>query len=194
MRAEAEEKESLRKMIKEEVGSNPFSDLFGVTMKSNAWELCGECILDTIEEKGIDLSQLGAVGALSPAGVPLVGCCMAAGRKRGLYFDGFSMDFVYPSLKGPPVDEENVVLVDAWISDLGYIQTSSLVTLTQKQELELDWSIVEEKGARVLAVASLVAGSDGGQIPAELDLRDVNTGEANTVPFAYCFSKKSLEA
>ncbi len=188
-----EEREELKKALKGEVKGNPFSDLFAVTMSSKTWEICGEGILDALEERGVDLSKVGAVGALSPAGVPLVGCCMAAAKKRGLTFDGFSMDFVYPSLKGPSVEGKNVVLIDAWISDLGYIQTSSLVTLTEHQELELDWSIVKDAGAHVLAVASLVAGSEEGRIPEDLDLKDVNTGEEKRVPFAYTFCKKSLE-
>lgn len=194
MKASHEEKESLRKMLKEGVAGNPFSDLFEATLSSEGWLLCGDCILDAVEERGIDLSKVGAIGALTPAGMPLVGCCMAAGRARGLYFDGFFMDFVYPSLKGPSVDGKNVVLVDAWISDLGYIQTSSLVTLTRRQELELDWSIVKDKRARILAVVSLVAGSEEEEFPENLDLKDVNTGEINAVAFAYAFSKKSLEA
>lgn len=194
MKVLPEEKENLRKMLKGEVGENPFSDLFGVTMRAEAQLLCGSCILDALEEKRIDLTKVGSIGALSPAGVPLVGCCMAAGRERGLSFDGFSMDFVYPSLKGPSVDGKDVVLVDAWISDLGYIQTSSLITLTQRQELELDWSIVKESKANILAISSLVAGSEAEKIPDSLDLRDINTREISTVPFAYAFSKKSLEA
>ncbi|MBO6003928.1 MAG: orotate phosphoribosyltransferase [Aeriscardovia sp.] len=184
----------LRAMLKEEVGSNPFSDLFGVTMSAQGGILCGRAVLGALERRGIDLSKIGAVGALSPAGVPLAMCCLEAGKERGLRIDAFSMDFVYPSLKGPSVQGRDVVLVDAWISDLGYIQTSSLITLTERQELELDWSIVRESGAHILAVSSLMAGSGEVEIPSELELKDVNTGSAETVPFAYAFSKKDIEA
>ena len=190
---EDEEKSILKTMLKEAVGSNPFSDLFGITMSDKGCLLCGRAVLDALEKSGIDLAMVGAIGALSPSGVPLAMCCIVAARERGLSVDAFSMDFVYPSLKGPRVDGKDVVLVDAWISDLGYIQTSSLVTLTEHQELELDWSIVKDAGAHVLAVASLVAGSEEGQIPEDLDLKDVNTGEEKRVPFAYAFCKKSLE-
>ena len=190
---EDEEKNILKTMLKEAVGSNPFSDLFGVTMSDKGCLLCGRAVLDALEKSGIDLAMVGAIGALSPSGVPLAMCCMAAARERGLSADAFSMDFVYPSLKGPRVDGKDVVLVDAWISDLGYIQTSSLVTLTERQELELDWSIVREAGAHILAIASLVAGSGEEEPPAQLELKDVNTGEAESMPFAYAFSKKDLE-
>ncbi|MBR6439776.1 MAG: orotate phosphoribosyltransferase [Aeriscardovia sp.] len=188
-----ENMECLKAMLREEVGSNPFSDLFGVTMSAKGWSLCGRAVLSALERSGLDLARIGAVGALSPAGVPLVMCCVAAAKERGLSMDAFSMDFVYPSLKGPKVDGRDVVLVDAWISDLGYIQTSSLITLTERQELELDWSIVRDSGAHILAVASLVAGSGAEEIPEELELKDVNTGAAEFVPFAYAFSKKDLE-
>lgn len=190
---EDEEKNILKTMLKEAVGSNPFSDLFGVTMSDKGCLLCGRAVLDALEKSGIDLAMVGAIGALSPSGVPLAMCCMAAAIERGLSVGAFSMDFVYPSLKGPRVDGKDVVLVDAWISDLGYIQTSSLVTLTERQELELDWSIVREAGAHILAIASLVAGSGEEEPPAQLELKDVNTGEAESMPFAYAFSKKDLE-
>lgn len=190
---EDEEKNILKTMLKEVVGSNPFSDLFGVTMSDKGCLLCGRAVLDALEKSGIDLAMVGAIGALSPSGVPLAMCCMAAARERGLSVDAFSMDFVYPSLKGPRVDGKDVVLVDAWISDLGYIQTSSLITLTERQELELDWSIVREAGAHILAIASLVAGSGEEEPPAQLELKDVNTGGAQSMPFAYAFSKKDLE-
>lgn len=193
MTGEDEGREKLRFMLKEAVGSNPFSDLFGVTMSAKGCDLCGKAVLSALERSGIDLAKVGAVGALSPSGVPLAMCAMAAARERGLSMDAFSMDFVYPSLKGPRVDGRDVVLVDAWISDLGYIQTSSLVTLTERQELELDWSIVREAGAHILAVASLVAGSGEEDLPSQLELKDVNTGGAEFVPFAYAFSKKDLE-
>ena len=183
----------LRFMLKEAVGSNPFSDLFGVTMSAKGCDLCGKAVLSALERSGIDLAKVGAVGALSPSGVPLAMCCMAAARERGLSMDAFSMDFVYPSLKGPRVDGKDVVLVDAWIGDLGYIQTSSLVTLTERQELELDWSIVREAGAHILAIASLIAGSGEEEPPAQLELKDVNTGGTESMPFAYAFSKKDLE-
>ena len=193
MTDEDEGREELRALLKGAVGSNPFSDLFSVTMSAKGWGLCGKAVLSSLEKIGIDLARVGAVGALSPSGVPLAMCCMAAAKERGLSMDAFSMDFVYPSLKGPRVDGKDVVLVDAWISDLGYIQTSSLVTLTERQELELDWSIVREAGAHILAVASLVAGSGGEEPPLQLELKDANTGGAEFVPFACAFSKKDLE-
>lgn len=193
MTDEDEGREKLKAALKKAVGSNPFSDLFSVTMDSGEWKACGRAVLGAIEGSGIDLKRVQALGALSPAGMPLVMCCLGAAEEKGLCIDGFSMDFVYPSLKGPDVTGKDVVMVDAWISDLGYIQTSSLITLTRRQQLELDWSIVKDAGAHILAVASLVAGSSNQEPPRELELKDVNTGEGEFVPFVYAFSKKDVE-
>lgn len=70
------------------------------------------------------------------------------------------MDFVYPSIKGPSIAGKRVVLIDSWLSEKSYVQTSSLVTLRNGNELSLDFSVVENEGAKVLAVTSLIGGVD----------------------------------
>ena len=44
--------------------------------------------------------------------------------------------------------------VEKW----AYVQTSSLVTLRNGNELSLDFGVVEQLGAQVVAIASLVGG------------------------------------
>ena len=92
--------------------------------------------------------------------MPLVSAMIQAAASRGEDLDGFVMDFVYPSIKGPSIAGKRVVLIDSWLSEKSYVQTSSLVTLRNGNELSLDFSVVENEGAKVLAVASLIGGVD----------------------------------
>ena len=48
MTGEDEGREKLRFMLKEAVGSNPFSDLFGVTMSAKGCDLCGKAVLSAL--------------------------------------------------------------------------------------------------------------------------------------------------
>ena len=52
------------------------------------------------------------------------------------------------------------MLLDSWLSEKSYVQTSSLVTLRNGNELSLDFSVVKNEGAEVLAIASLIGGVD----------------------------------
>ena len=61
--------------------------------------------------------------------------------------------------------DRRVMLLDAWLSEKSYVQTSSLVTLRNGNELSLDFGVVEQLGAQVVAITSLVGG--GGRRPAE---------------------------
>lgn len=83
-----------------------------------------------------------------------------AAASRGEDLDGFVMDFVYPSIKGPSIKGKRVVLLDSWLSEKSYVQTSSLVTLRNGNELSLDFGVVEHEGAKVVAIASLIGGVD----------------------------------
>ena len=46
--------------------------------------------------------------------------------------------------------------MDAWLSEKSFVQTSSLVTLRHGNELNLDFSILQNEGAELLAITSLV--------------------------------------
>ena len=81
-----------------------------------------------------------------------------AAASRGQALNAFVMDFVYPSIKGPSIEGKRVILLDAWLSQKSYVQTSSLVTLRKGNELSLDCSIIRRQGAEPLAIASLVGG------------------------------------
>lgn len=108
----------------------------------------------------------------------MVSAMIQAAASRGEDLDGFVMDFVYPSIKGPSIEGRRVVLLDAWLSEKSYVQTSSLVTLRNGNELSLDFGIVEQLGAKVVAIASLVGGG-------AKDINVVNpyTGDEQTLPF-----------
>lgn len=73
----------------------------------------------------------------------MVSAMIQAAASRGEDLDGFVMDFVYPSIKGPSIEGRRVVLLDAWLSEKSYVQTSSLVTLRNGNELSLDFGIVD---------------------------------------------------
>lgn len=100
------------------------------------------------------------------------------------------MDFVYPSIKGPSIAGKRVVLIDSWLSEKSYVQTSSLVTLRNGNELSLDFSVVENEGAKVLAVASLIGGVD----MVALTIKVINpvTSEESELPFVEVFKESEL--
>ena len=138
----------------------PFSELSSVLFDHRGASIVGHILLDTLEEAGYSVDDFDAVGALTAAAVPLVSAMIQAAASRGEDLDGFVMDFVYPSIKGPSIAGKRVVLIDSWLSEKSYVQTSSLVTLRNGNELSLDFSVVENEGAKVLAVASLIGGVD----------------------------------
>ena len=124
------------------------------------------------------------------AAVPLVSAMIQAAASRGEDLDGFVMDFVYPSIKGPSIAGKRVVLIDSWLSEKSYVQTSSLVTLRNGNELSLDFSVVENEGAKVLAVASLIGGVD--MVDPTIKVINPVTSEESELPFVEVFKESEL--
>ena len=151
-----EPREQLATLLKEHVVGRPFSELAVVTFDHRAATVMGHVLIDALEDAGYSIDDFDAVGALTAASVPMVSAMIQAAASRGEDLDGFVMDFVYPSIKGPSIEGRRVVLLDAWLSEKSYVQTSSLVTLRNGNELSLDFGIVEQLGAKVVAIASLV--------------------------------------
>ena len=148
-------RERLERMVRADITGKPFSELTAVTYDHEGAELAGHVMLDTLEEHGFSI-DFDAVGALTVAAIPLVSAVIHAAASRGQAVNGFVMDFVYPSVKGPSVEGQRVILLDAWLSEKSFVQTSSLVTLRHGNELNLDFAVLKSCGARLLAIASLV--------------------------------------
>lgn len=153
-------RDQLKTLLKTELDGKPFCELSAVTFDHRGAAIAGHILLDTLEEQGYSVDDFDAVGALTAAAVPLVTSMILAAASRGEDLDGFVMDFVYPSIKGPSIKDKRVILVDSWLSEKSYVQTSSLVTLRNGNELSLDFGIVEHEGAQVVAVGSLIGGVD----------------------------------
>lgn len=149
-------RERLERMVRADINGKPFSELTAVTYDHEGAELAGHVMLDTLEEHGFSIDDFDAVGALTVAAIPLVSAVMHAAASRGQAVNGFVMDFVYPSVKGPSVEGQRVILLDAWLSEKSFVQTSSLVTLRDGNELNLDFAVLRSCGARLLAIAALV--------------------------------------
>ena len=144
-------------------------------------------LIDALEDAGYSIDDFDAVGALTAASVPMVSAMIQAAASRGEDLDGFVMDFVYPSIKGPSIEGRRVVLLDAWLSEKSYVQTSSLVTLRNGNELSLDFGIVEQLGAKVVAIASLVGGG-----AKDINVVNPSTGDEQTLPFIQVFDESEL--
>ncbi|KFI59018.1 orotate phosphoribosyltransferase [Bifidobacterium gallicum] len=167
-----------------------FSELYPVTLDHRATAVIGHLLIDTLEEQGFGVDDFDAVGALTPAAMPLVCAMMQAAASRGEDLDGFIMDFVFPSVKGPSIAGKRVLMLDAWLSEKSYIQTSSLVTLRNGNELSLDFGIIEAQGAQVVAVAALVGGVDMTS-PTIAVINPVND-ERHELPFIEVFHESEL--
>ena len=185
-----EPREQLKRMLREHMADRPFSELSDVTFDSHGASLIGHILLDTTEEAGYSVDDFDAVGALTAAAVPMVCAMMHAAASRGEDLNGFVMDFVFPSIKGPSIEGKRVLLLDAWLSEKSYVQTSSLVTLRNGNELSLDFGIVEAQGAEVVAVASLIGGVD----MVDPVIRVVNPADDSTaeLPFIEVFRESEL--
>ena len=173
-----EPREQLATLLKEHVVGRPFSELAAVTF---------HVLIDALEDAGYSIDDFDAVGALTAASVPMVSAMIQAAASRGEDLDGFVMDFVYPSIKGPSIEGRRVVLLDAWLSEKSYVQTSSLVTLRNGNELSLDFGIVEQLGAKVVAIASLVGGG-----AKDINVVNPSTGDEQTLPFIQVFDESEL--
>ena len=110
-------RERLERMVRADITGKPFSELTAVTYDHEGAELAGHVMLDTLEEYGFSIDDFDAVGALTAAAIPLVSAVMHAAASRGQAVNGFVMDFVYPSVKGPSVEGRRVILLDAWLSE-----------------------------------------------------------------------------
>lgn len=151
----------LEKLVRAEVVNKQFSELTSVTYHHDGATLAGHALLDALETHGFMLDDFDAVGAMTTAGIPLVTAMIHAAASRGQILDGFLMDFVFPGIKGPSIAGKRVILVDAWLSEKSFVQTSSVVTLTHGNELNVDFAVLENEGAQICAITSLV-GSVGG--------------------------------
>ena len=190
-----EPRDQLRTLLERHVVGRPFSELAAVTFDHRAATVMGHVLLDALEDAGFAVGDYTAVGALTAAAVPLVGAMTQAAASRGEDLDGFVMDFVYPSVKGPSVKGRKVVLLDAWLSEKSYVQTSSLVTLRNGNELSLDFSIVEREGAEVLAVASLVGGiGEAAASDSVVEVVDPVDGSRRELPFVRVYDERDLRA
>jgi hypothetical protein len=195
--AEYEEpKERLRRMVANDIGARPFSELSSVAFHHDGSTLAGHVLLDTLEEEGFSLDDFDAVGALTAAAVPFVVAMVQAAGARGQVLDGFVLDFVFPGIKGPAIEGKRVVLLDAWLSEKSYIQTSSLVTLKHGNELNLDFGVIQKLGATAVAIASLVgsASAASGESESLPTITVVNpVSEVSTqLPFVFAFDQASV--
>lgn len=184
--------DQMKTLLRAEMADKPFSELFAATFDHRGAAVVGHLLLDTLEEQGYSIDDFDAVGALTAAAVPLVGAMVQAAASRGEDLDGFVMDFVYPSIKGPSIANKRVILLDSWLSEKSYVQTSSLVTLRNGNELSLDFGVVEAQNAQVVAIASLIGGVDMTE-PTITVVNPVN-GESHALPFIEIFHESDLKA
>ena len=190
--AALEPREQLRELLREHAAGRPFCELSAVTFDHRGATIVGHLLLDALEDAGYSVDDFDAVGALTAAAVPLVGSMIQAAASRGEDLDGFVMDFVYPSIKGPSIAGKRVVLLDAWLSEKSYVQTSSLVTLRNGNELSLDFSVVAHEGAEVVALASLVGGL-GKTEGVSVEVINPVTDERRVLPFVALFDETELQ-
>ena len=185
-----EPRDQLKTLLQAEMKDKPFSELASVTFDHRGASVVGHILLDTLEEAGYSVDDVDAVVALTAAAVPLVSAMIQAAASRGEDLNGFVMDFVYPSIKGPSITGKRVVLLDSWLSEKSYVQTSSLVTLRNGNELSLDFSVVEREGAEVLAVASLIGGVD--MIHPTIKVVNPVSGDESELPFIEVYKESEL--
>lgn len=185
-----EPRDQLKTLLQAEMKDKPFSELASVTFDHRGASVVGHILLDTLEEAGYSVDDVDAVGALTAAAVPLVSAMIQAAASRGEDLNGFVMDFVYPSIKGPSITGKHVVLLDSWLSEKSYVQTSSLVTLRNGNELSLDFSVVEREGTEVLAVASLIGGVD--MIHPTIKVVNPVSGDESELPFIEVYKESEL--
>lgn len=183
----------LRTLVKKAVGAKPFSELSAVAFDHEGSVLSGHALLDACEEAGFMVGDFDAVGALTAAGVPFVVAMVDAAASRGEQLDGFSVDFVYPSVKGPSIRGKRVLLLDAWLSDTSYIQTSSIVTLTAHNELDLDFGVIRKEGAQIVGIAALVGGGNQ-PAPATISVVDPTDDTRAQLPFIHVFDFADVKA
>jgi hypothetical protein len=179
-------REQLRTLVAADIAGRPFSELSSVGFDHAGSMLAGHLLLDTLEDHGFAVGDFDAVGALTAAAAPFACAMLSAAGSRGQDLDAFSIDFVFPSIKGPSIKGKKVILLDAWLSEKSYIQTSSIVTLKKGNELNLDFAVVENEGAEVVAIASLIGEGD------EITVVNPLTESSKRLPFISVFSESEL--
>lgn len=184
-------RDQLATLLKADIADKPFSELSAVVFDHRSAAIMGHILLDTFEEQGYSVDDFDAVGALTAAAVPLVSAMIQAAASRGEDLDGFVMDFVYPSIKGPSIADKRVILLDAWLSEKSYVQTSSLVTLRNGNELSLDFGVVDAQGAEVVAVGALIGGSD--MTSPTITVINPANDESRELPFIEVFHESELK-
>jgi orotate phosphoribosyltransferase len=182
-------REQLKRLLIPELSAKPFSELSAVTFDHQGSPLAGHLLLDTLEEAGFGIDDVDAVGALTAAAVPLAIAMLQAAASRGQDLDAFVMDFVFPGIKGPSVQGKRVLLLDAWLSEKSYVQTSSLVTLRNGNELSLDFGILQREGAQVLGIAALIGGA---RSPEGIEAINPVNGEHRRLPFVSVFDEEEF--
>lgn len=186
----------LRRIVARTVGGRPFSELYDVSLDQAGARLSGQELLRSLEqaERSGRIAKIDAVGAMTAAAVPLAVSMMAAAGKEGRRLDSFCLDFVFPSTKGTPVRGKNVLLLDAWLSERSYIQTSSIVTLHRGNELGLDFDILSSKGATPVAIAALVGGTGKlmGDAAKKIRVIDPADGTSQDLPFLKVFNVSEI--
>ena len=160
-----EPRDQLKSLLQAEMADKPFSELSSVLFDHRGASIVGHILLDTLEEAGYSVDDFDAVGALTAASVPLVSAMIQAAASRGENLNGFVMDFVYPSIKGPSI-------------------------AGKRNELSLDFSVVKNEGAKVLAVSSLIGGVD----MASPSIKVINPvdGSESDLPFVEVFKESEL--
>lgn len=191
-----EPREQLRRLVAADVAGKPFSELSSVAFDHRGSALAGHVLLDAVEDAGYSVDDFDAVGALTAAAVPFACAMQHAAASRGEDLDAFVIDFVFPGIKGPAIKGRRVLLLDAWLGEKSYVQTSSLVTLRRGNELSLDFGVVENLGAQVVAVAALVGGAHDGEGAPTASIEVVNPVDESrrAVPFVAVFDEDTLQA
>lgn len=191
-----EERAELKRMLCADMIAKPFSELFSVTFAQRGSKLVGDVLFDAIEKAGYSLERdVDAVGALTAAAVPMVFALIHAAERKGITLDGFVMDFVFPATKGSFVKGKRVLLLDSWLSEKSYVQTSSLVTLRHGNELSLDFGIVQKQGAQIRAIIALIGGVDA-DLQGKRYLQVINpiNEESTKMAFVQAFDEGELRA
>ncbi|MDO4913210.1 MAG: orotate phosphoribosyltransferase [Bifidobacteriaceae bacterium] len=183
-------RDQLAQLLRASIDGKPFSELQDVLLQHQGSILAGHILLDTLEEQGYSVDDFDAVGALTAASIPLMNSLVHAAASRGEDLDGFIIDFVYPSIKGSSIKDKRVILLDSWLSEKSYVQTSSLVTLRNGNELGLDFGIVQQQGAQVLAIASLIGGVD--MVSPEIEVVNPANQERTSLPFIQVYKEVEL--
>ena len=184
--------QQLAELLSRDISGKPFSELFSVTFDRHTSPVIGHAFVEALERRGFKLQDVDAVGAMTAAAIPLVCAVQDEAAQRSHPVDGFVMDFVYPSIKGPSISGKTVVLLDAWLSEKSYIQTSSLVTLHNGNELNLDVGIVSRQGASIAAIASLIGGAEPNSDSAVIHVVDPTTQHHQDIPFVSVFNESQL--